>query len=173
MRLIRIEIENFKGIGGRQLIHPKPITLLFGPNSAGKSTVLQALHYAREILQRKNVDPDQTIAGGLIDLGGFATLVHNHDLARPIRLKLAVDLTDSHGTERLPLNSGGSLSEPDFRELRIRYLAGENTELKEYAVVQEVGIALEIRWSDLIEGPYFAELSIDIDGDAVASIFWP
>ena len=36
-----IEIENFKGIRDRQRIELKPITLLFGPNSAGKSTLLQ------------------------------------------------------------------------------------------------------------------------------------
>ena len=52
MKLIRVEIENFKGIGARQTIELRPITLLFGANSAGKSTVLQALHYLREILER-------------------------------------------------------------------------------------------------------------------------
>ena len=66
MRLTRIEIENFKGIGDRQMVELRPITLLFGPNSAGKSTILQALHYLREILERGNIDPDVTIAGGLI-----------------------------------------------------------------------------------------------------------
>ena len=63
MRLSRIEIENFKWIGDTQVIDLKPITLLFGPNSVGKSTILQSLHYVREILERRNVDPDQTIAG--------------------------------------------------------------------------------------------------------------
>jgi predicted ATPase len=94
MRLSRIEIENLKGIGARQVIDLKPITLLFGPNSVGKSTILQALHYLREILERGNIDPDVTIAGGLIDLGGFATLVHNHELDRAVRLKVIVDLSD-------------------------------------------------------------------------------
>ncbi|WP_445928538.1 AAA family ATPase [Methylocystis sp. IM4] len=93
MRLDRIEIENFKGIGERQSIELRPITLLFGPNSAGKSTILQALHYVREIMERGNIDPDVTIAGGLIDLGGFATLVHNHELHRIVRLKLSLDLS--------------------------------------------------------------------------------
>src|SRR5215475_9962806 len=112
MRLSRIEIENFKGIGTRQAICLKPITLLFGPNSAGKSTILQALHYLREILERSNIDPDVTIAGGLIDLGGFATLVHKRELHRAIRLKVAMDLSDEQGAEALDLNSGLSLDEP-------------------------------------------------------------
>ena len=57
MRLSRIEIENFKGIGTAQVIDLKPITLLFGPNSWGKSTTLQALRYLPEIIERRNADP--------------------------------------------------------------------------------------------------------------------
>jgi AAA ATPase domain len=173
MRLSRIEIENFKGIGAAQAIELKPITLLFGPNSAGKSTILHSLHYMREILERKNADPDQTIAGGLIDLGGFATLVHGHDLKRAINLKVRINLSNDQGSERLPLNSGGNLNDPNFGDLRIRYLIGENTELKEYAVVQEIGLGLEIRWSDLIQAPYIAKALVEIDGEAVAEIHSP
>lgn len=173
MKLSRIEIENFKGIGAAQVIDLKPITLLFGPNSAGKSTILQSLHYVREILERRNADPDQTIAGGLIDLGGFATLVHGHDLNRAIKLKVCIDLRDDQGSERLPLNSGGSLGDPNFRNLGIRYLVGENTELKEYAVVQEIALGIEVRWSDLLEAPFVAKASVEIDGSAVAELHSP
>ena len=35
-----ISIENFKGIGERIDLQLKPLTLLFGANSAGKSTIL-------------------------------------------------------------------------------------------------------------------------------------
>lgn len=173
MRLSRIELENFKGIGTTQLIELKPITLLFGPNSAGKSTILQSLHYLREILERGNVDPDQTIAGGLIDLGGFATLVNSHDLNRAIKIKVCINLSDDQGSEWLPLNSGGSLGDPDFNNLGIRYLVGENTELKEYAVVQEVALGLEIRWSHALQGPYVAEVFVDLDGEPIAELHSP
>ena len=173
MRLNRIEIENFKGISSRQSIEFKSITLLFGPNSAGKSTILQALHYLREILERHNADPDQTIAGGLTDLGGFATLVHNHNLAIPIRLKVVIDLRDEQGSELLPLNSGSSLDDTDFEELRIRYIVGENTELKDYAIVQDIGLAIEVRWSDLLHGPYISSLDIELDGKPALAVKSP
>jgi hypothetical protein len=173
MRLSRIEIENFKGIGIKQAIDLKPISLLFGPNSAGKSTILQSLHYVREILERKNADPDQTIAGGLTDLGGFATLVHGHDLSRAIKLKVRIDLRDDQGSERLPLNSGGNLHDPDFSNLGIRYLVGEDETLKEYAVVQEIGLGLEVRWSELIRAPYVAKAMVEIDGETIAEFHSP
>lgn len=78
MRLSRIEIENFKTIGKRQAINLRPITLLYGPNSAGKSTMLQALHYVREILERQNPNPDQTIADGPINFGSFNSCFEMH-----------------------------------------------------------------------------------------------
>lgn len=173
MRLTRIEIENFKGIGSRQMIDLRPITLLFGPNSAGKSTILQALHYLREILERGNVDPDRTIAGGLIDLGGFATLVHNHELDRTVTLKVVLDLSDEQGSEGLPLNAGLSIGEPEFAELPVRYLIGESEEYCDYAIVQDVGLEADIRWSALEQEPYVSRLAIELDGEPLAAIVSP
>ena len=54
MAIISITIENFKGIGDAVTIPIRPITLLFGKNSSGKSTVLQALRYLREICDGLN-----------------------------------------------------------------------------------------------------------------------
>ena len=90
-----VEIENFKGIGRPMRVEFRPITLLFGNNSAGKSTVLHALCYAHEILSHRNVDVHGTeIGGDRIDLGGFRTLVHAHDPARPVRLRFELNLED-------------------------------------------------------------------------------
>lgn len=88
-----IEIENFKGIGAAVRIDLRPITLLFGRNSAGKSTILQALCYAHEILSHGNVDVHKTELGGdQVDLGGFRQFVHGHDLDRVVRLRFEMNL---------------------------------------------------------------------------------
>ena len=88
-----VEIENFKGIGRPVRIELRPITLLFGRNSAGKSTVLHALCYAHELLSHGNVDAGMTDLGGdQIDLGGFRNFVHAHDRDRTVRLRFECNL---------------------------------------------------------------------------------
>tara|TARA_Y100001970_G_scaffold293725_1_gene442652 strand:+ start:2566 stop:4470 length:1905 start_codon:yes stop_codon:yes gene_type:complete len=84
----KITIQNFKSIKDRVEIDIKPITLLFGPNSAGKSTVVQALHYLKEVIQYDNPDPGKTAVGGnSIDLGGFKNIVHRESGDSPDHYK--------------------------------------------------------------------------------------
>jgi hypothetical protein len=86
--LTSLEIENFKGIAARQRIDFAPLTLLFGANSAGKSTILQALLYLHELLERGSADVDRTELGGtMLELGGFARLVYRHEADRRIMLR--------------------------------------------------------------------------------------
>src|SRR5438270_3132716 len=88
-----ISVENFKGISEPVRLELRPLTLLFGMNSAGKSSLLHALIYAREVFERHNPDADRTLAAGDgLDLGGFFALVHDHDLQREIVLGFELDL---------------------------------------------------------------------------------
>lgn len=86
--LTSLEIGNFKGIAALQRVDFAPLTLLFGVNSAGKSTILQALLYLHELIERGSADVDRTELGGnVLELGGFARVVHKHDTARAIVLR--------------------------------------------------------------------------------------
>ena len=90
-----LAIENFKCIGDEIRFSIKPITLLFGANSCGKSTLIQAIHYAREIFLHENIDVDITESGGdVFNLGGFKSFVHNHDISREIGIRFDLDLTE-------------------------------------------------------------------------------
>lgn len=172
MRLAAIELENFKGIGPRQRIELKPITLLFGPNSAGKSTILQALHYVREILERKNVDPDTTIAGGLLNLGGFKSVVHKHDLSRPVRIRLELKFSPAAAVDHLPINTEGPEAVGgDFSSLDINYVSWElgDGPIPPGALYQ-VALDIELQWSKQHLAPYVARWAVGFNDEHVAAI---
>lgn len=64
-RITAIELENFQSIERRTRIDLKPITLLFGPNSAGKSAIFDAIELLRVIL-----DPiafDEQLASDMVN----------------------------------------------------------------------------------------------------------
>ena len=49
--LTELRIENFKAFAEEQRIPIRPITLLFGKNSSGKSSILQALLLLKQTLE--------------------------------------------------------------------------------------------------------------------------
>lgn len=74
---------------------------------------------------------------------------------------------------KVPLNSGASLAAVEFENLPIRYLVGENTDLKDYAVVQSIGVSLSISWSDLLAGPYVSAITVMMDDADIGTISSP
>lgn len=91
-----IEIENFKGVREKVRIPISPITLLFGANSTGKSTILHALLYAHEVLNHKNLDVDVSeLSGKDINLGGFKNLIHGNNLNNELTLAFGLSFEDT------------------------------------------------------------------------------
>lgn len=87
MQLESLTIENFKSVGSPVTVHFGKITLLFGENSCGKSTILQALHLMDEVLNERSNSPNRTRMGGdFIRLGGFEKFVHKRDLSKTVKL---------------------------------------------------------------------------------------
>lgn len=104
-----IALKNFKGFSHEIRIELRPITLLFGANSAGKSSVLHALQYVREILERNNTNADRTLNGGnSVDLGGFQNVLHGRleqaDAVpnRKIEIEVELALGDTSIPELVP-----------------------------------------------------------------------
>ncbi len=169
-----IEIENFKAIGGRKVddanathsaekgarIELKPLTLIFGPNSAGKSTIIQALHCAQEIFERHNLDPDRTVSGGeAFDLGGFRNIVHRHDLGRALRLRFELDrswreLPDYHD------ESFGAFEDMDgASEIETMLARGRSA-----------WVEAEIRWNESARLATVARYGAGLDGKVIAAL---
>jgi hypothetical protein len=121
--LSAIRITNFKAFGETQEIPIRPITLIYGPNSAGKSSVLHALAYAHHASRTGELDVHKTQLGGeSIDLGGFRQFIHRRDIENVLTLEFVVDVADTAA----PWNVTASVSikfDPDVNEPRVRSYA--------------------------------------------------
>lgn len=92
MSLEALRVANFKAFGSSQRVPLRPITLLFGANSAGKSSVLHALALAHHAVETGDLDVHRTRLGGdSIDLGGFGQYVHRRRLDQEVTLTFALD----------------------------------------------------------------------------------
>ena len=96
-----VELANFKAFGQRTRIELAPITLIFGQNSAGKSSILQSLNLLKQTREsRESGAPLLPRAeGGITDLGSFQELLFDHDLSRILSIGLHVD---TRGDRRFP-----------------------------------------------------------------------
>lgn len=85
-----LEIENFKAFGTRTRIPLAPITLIFGENSAGKSSILQCLNLLKQTIEGRNTNAVllPKAENGIVDLGSFQDILYNHDLTQPFKVKL-------------------------------------------------------------------------------------
>ena len=90
-RITALEIEGFHAIREPIRIELRPITLLYGANGSGKSTVIQALAYARQLLVLLAGDPVDPIRQRH-DPSEFLDLAHNHLSDPRVRVKLDINL---------------------------------------------------------------------------------
>lgn len=88
-----IRLGNFKAFSSTQSVPIRPLTLIFGPNSAGKSSLVHSLALAHEASRTRNLDITQTkIGGASVDLGGFAQYVHGRQDNRRVQWGIEFDV---------------------------------------------------------------------------------
>ena len=86
----RLQIQNFKTWKDTTELELAPITVFFGGNSSGKSSIGQFLMMLKQTAQSQ----DRTLAllpgsdQTLVDLGTFEDILHNHDLEKPLDFTL-------------------------------------------------------------------------------------
>ena len=138
MSLTALGIANFKAFGASQRVPLRPITLLYGANSAGKSSVLHALALAHHAAETGELDVRRTQIGGeAIDLGGFGQYVHRRQREAQVELTFALEakrlsgrageLLRAAGDVVVQLGIGGESSEgpEDARKVSVERFAVE------------------------------------------------
>jgi len=91
-------LENFKAFGERHAIPLAPITLIFGANSAGKSSILQSLLMLKQTLgEAESSDTVLAPSGRLVDLGNYREMIFDHDTERLLEISPLLRLSTSEG----------------------------------------------------------------------------
>lgn len=157
MRITFLTIKNFKGIDEHGVrIEFAPITLLFGPNNAGKSTVMQALYLAREAFCQTEPDLEYTEPSGKgLDLGSFKDYVHKHDLSRTVSIGLELQ------TDGLPLLDDS---------LELQQWGGWEEIEPLLEMVESVYVEVGIRWNAGLAKAELVHCAIFINGTHLTTI---
>ena len=91
--LVDLEIHNFKPFGTPQHASFAPLTLIYGPNSGGKSSLIQSLLLLRQSFGEQLLPEHPLLPrGDFVDLGSFRSLLHRHELTRSLEISLSYSM---------------------------------------------------------------------------------
>jgi predicted ATPase len=94
-------VGNFKAFGHLQRVPLRPLTLLYGANSTGKSSLLHALLLGKHAFENGQLDVLETNPlAGAVDLGGFRQFVHGNDSRLEVTLGWQIPSPNSGGEFR-------------------------------------------------------------------------
>ena len=100
-------LENFKTFGGVHPIPLGPLTVIYGANSSGKSSILQALLFLKQNVHlAENPNGPVILNGTEVDLGGFRQVSFLHDRKHQVSVtalapfRNSPSATDAEGLKR-------------------------------------------------------------------------
>lgn len=108
--LAAIELENFKSYRKAKLAL-RPITVLVGPNNAGKSTILQAILLLKQTFEDKDPTEPLITSGPFLDLGSYHDILRQGREASDQRLSIGLSIPSDFADAHAPT----SIDEPDQR----------------------------------------------------------
>ncbi|MEA3360531.1 MAG: AAA family ATPase [Thermodesulfobacteriota bacterium] len=96
--LTTLQIGNFKAFAEAQRIPIRPLTLIYGANSSGKSSIIHSLVLARHAMETGDLDIHRTNIGGeAVDLGGFRQYIHRREVNRRMEWSVEIDTAGFKG----------------------------------------------------------------------------
>lgn len=100
--LLALRLQNFKAWRDTGRLELAPLTLLFGPNSSGKSSLNHLLMMLKQTVR----SPDRNSVFDLgdenspVDLGSFRDLIFHHDLKRRLEFEKLEEMRAYGCTDR-------------------------------------------------------------------------
>ena len=78
----QLRIKNFKSLADTGNLEMKPLTILVGPNSSGKSALFKALLALKQTAESRDLQSPLVVNGDYVKLGSYRDFIYGHDLRR-------------------------------------------------------------------------------------------
>ena len=86
-------IDNFKSLEKSGELDIAPITLIMGPNSSGKSSILKPLLLMKQTADSRDLQRSVQVDGSYVELGPYHDFVFNHDCKRSVKFPVFFSLS--------------------------------------------------------------------------------
>ena len=90
MPIDRMRLLEFRCFADSGEIPLAPLTIIFGRNNTGKSSILQSLLLLRQTLDSPEYGPRLDLRGPLYQAGGYADIVHQHKASQDVVMEFHI-----------------------------------------------------------------------------------
>lgn len=161
MKLTKLVLTNFRSFKEPQTIDFAPVTLLFGANSVGKTTILMAIFYLQQILDKGQCDPIHIDGMGKRRIDGFKSLVHGGDLNNDITI----------GVEFKPEQTIGIEYSAYIEEISELFDTRQLLIMKDISTeAEKLYFEFKIAWSFISSSAYIKMYNIFINDEVLGTI---
>ncbi len=162
--MFRHSIENFKAFKNKNSIELKPITLVFGANNAGKSSLLNSLIYAASSYENSDLDVNEVQIGEEhIQFGGIGNIVNtNGDGRLRIYQEYDIDTEDINGDERF----WNSVTDKEVNKISGRFSYSIEVDVKNFNEPFVTSVELMLKNITVTHGNFFSNQAIPIERPA-------
>lgn len=137
-----IDIKNFKAFSDWQSLSLAPITLVYGPNSSGKSSIIHSIMLLRQSLTRPSTQGGLVSNGEYVDLGDYSSMVNEHDISKEISFRVSYTPSKKNSEQSIRSSAFGSSHLRSY-ELGYAYSGTENNSTYEgFSYLKQIDITV-------------------------------
>lgn len=131
MTICGMRLRNFKCFSDSGEIPLAGMTVIFGRNNTGKSSILQSLLVLRQTLESPERGPRLDLSGPHYSAGSYSDIVHQHKVSQKVQMHFAIELAKSLHPVAIDLEfSSDEPQPPRLTRLRVSSKAVDPLEIR-------------------------------------------
>lgn len=131
MPITRIRLRQFKCFSDSRDIPLAPLTVVFGRNNSGKSSILQSLLLLRQTLDSPEFGPRLDLRGPIYAAGSYSDIVHQHRSSENVSMSFELESETVGGPATIEMEFASDEPQPPrLVRLRIENGVSEQVEIR-------------------------------------------